>query len=229
MISVGNSSKLINAGGRHQSDIMYTRYSSQEYATPSHIDLYDFAQRIKDSTNLPASLRASADSVMAKISSTVIAEGHYTYPGDYNVDNSHGIAIYYPEDTSGLDYDYTYLYFTNDYPKWWDFLQGATGTQENLHSSPSSTPPLILTPNPMHYTIAITYNIPYNTEISLQIFDITGRIVKKIFDKYTCKGRQTIYWDGTSDNGVNVPDGVYFCKATAGKWQAIAKIVLIRR
>ena len=226
--------ELINAGGRYQSDIMDARYYSQEYPTDTlwpyyrYIDLYDFAQRIKSSTNLPASLRASADSVMAKISSTVIAEGHYTVPNGWPVDNSHGISIYYPEDTSGLNYDYAYLHFTNDYPKWWDFLQGATEIQEELHSSPSSTPSLILTPNPMHNTVAITYNIPYNTEITLQIFDITGRIVKKIFDKHNCKGRQTIYWDGTSDTGVNVPDGIYFCRIVAGEWQAIAKIVLLK-
>lgn len=219
---------LIDAGGLYQTEISAARYYSQQYGNQRHIDLYDFAQRIKNTDNLPTSLRASADSVLAAFSNAVLAEGHYTVPYGMNVDSSHGIAIYYPTDTTYLNYDYASLCFVQDYPYWWHFLQGFTGVQERPVTAPSDQLQFSLLPNPASTQFTIQFSFPIRSDIIMTVYDALGKRINEIVCGVQNPGNHTLYWQGQNDAGNSVPSGVYFLKGRIGDYDITEKLLLIR-
>jgi len=222
------AAELINAGGLYQSDIASARSYSQEYSLPVHIDLYDFAERIGNTGSLPAILRACADSVMVDINDILVAEGHYTYPGNFNVDNSHGLAIYYPSDTIDLDTTYSNLYFATDFPSWWNFLQGVTGINDQLDTEIPSSVQFSIFPNPSHHQSVIKYTVTAASDISIEIYDAAGRAIKTLVDTRQKPGSYVVYWDGITEKGLKVPAGVYFCQIESDNHSTTAKLALIR-
>lgn len=221
--------ELMNAGGLYQSDIYSARYYSQEYARPHHIDLYDFAQRIMSTTALPVSLRASADSIMNAISEIMIAEGHYTVSGGINVDSSHGLAIYYPTDTSEVDSTYPWLYFTSDYPNWMNFLNGDV---ISINEKPVSGVPhkfsISFNPNPLSIDAIFQYDLPKTSYITIEVFDISGRSVKTLINGRINAGCHRLTWNGSTDDGTKLPSGIYFICFVAEEHQDIKKLLIIR-
>ena len=223
--------ELIGAGGLYQSDIALARYLSQAYPSDSvysHIDLYHFAELINATSSLPASLRACADSLMQHITYAVLAEDHYSDPGDSNVDNSHGVAIYYPFDTLYINYDYPLLHSVNDYPYWWIFLQGATGVQEKLISTAPSHSSLLLSPNPTSDKVTIQYNLSKTSMVSIKIYNAIGRLIKTIINSNQKEGIHNLYWDGRIDRGLEAPGGIYFCRIESDNFSSTAKFTLVR-
>ena len=226
---------LMDAGGIWNYDIQMARKNSQEYpfgdppTDSSHIDLYDFALKIKNSGSLPSGLRQYADTIMNTINNVVIAEGHYTASSDHNVDNSHGLAIYYPKDTTYINYDYSNLWFSIIYPNWWYFLQGAASIKERPLSIIPSSNTLYISPNPAHSRVTIQYNLPTNSKVSVRILDITGRVIRTISESASRKaGNYTIYWDGNTNRVRKAPAGVYFCKMKCGNVTLTRKFLLLR-
>ncbi|MEO0156030.1 MAG: T9SS type A sorting domain-containing protein [candidate division WOR-3 bacterium] len=65
-------------------------------------------------------------------------------------------------------------------------------------------------------------------EVSLAIYDVTGRMVKD-FSRLTVNGeRSTVVWDGCDDSGRRLSGGVYFVRLEAGDYKQIEKAVLLR-
>jgi parallel beta-helix repeat protein len=107
---------LITALANYRTEITQARKAVEEYQISDYIDLYHFAFLIK--SNVPdATVKATAQSVMNEVNSTVFAEGHGSgHP------NSHGLSIYFPG--SGGDYltSYEATKFARD-TKWNEFLE----------------------------------------------------------------------------------------------------------
>jgi hypothetical protein len=217
--------ELMKAGGRERPEIELARFLSQEYAIPHHIDLYDFAKNIKDISTLPQSLRNAADSVMNKINATVIAEGHYSDPNDSNVDNSHGLAIYYPAEIESLNYTYSQLYFASDLPNWWHFLCGMSAEEYSSHrNSPYN---FVLLPNLSNGQIAIQYVLPREAYVSIKIYDFMGRFIKTIVNNKENMGYHIKYWNCSTYNGKKVDAGIYFCKIKIDTFSAVQKFIIM--
>lgn len=66
-------------------------------------------------------------------------------------------------------------------------------------------------PNPFNTTTTIRFTIPEQKEISIQVFDIMGRLVKTVLPGSLLNAGQYNYtWDGKDDNGIPVSSGIYF-------------------
>ncbi|GAH71321.1 unnamed protein product, partial [marine sediment metagenome] len=87
---------------------------------------------------------------------------------------------------------------------------------------------LYISPNPTHSRVTIQYNLPTNSKVSVRILDITGRVIKTIYEGDKKAGNYKFVWDGTTDKGVKVPSGSYFCKIKTGETSLTKKITLIR-
>jgi len=116
--------ELMKAGGKDS--MADLRSITQQFGLSAHVDLYDFASRVSGDGSLPLSLRRTADSVMSAVDIAVLAEDHYS--ASFNVDNAHGIAIYYPTGTP--DVSYANLDFEDYWPNWYKFIQGQTVSVE---------------------------------------------------------------------------------------------------
>ena len=79
------------------------------------------------------------------------------------------------------------------------------------------------------------HNQKGNIDIEINIYNINGQLVKTIRDsRYGTSTRiEPIYWDGTSDNGVALPSGVYIYNVTMSngnneKCTGYSKLVIAR-
>jgi len=83
-------------------------------------------------------------------------------------------------------------------------------------------------PNPFTTEATIAYSIPKSSQVTLEIYDSSGRLVRTLVSEEKQPGRYTAHWDGTADRGGHVSAGVYFYKLTAGEFTSVKKMVLLR-
>jgi hypothetical protein len=70
--------------------------------------------------------------------------------------------------------------------------------------------------------------IPIPTDVEVTIYDVLGRRIKNLYSDTVFGQVITMPWDGTNDNNVKVPAGVYFVKAIAGAQEDARKVVVVR-
>ena len=82
-------------------------------------------------------------------------------------------------------------------------------------------------PNPFNPTTTIRFNIPLESSVSwlmsLQIFDITGRVVKTLVDDFVQPGAHETQWEAFDQ-----ASGVYFVWLESGTVVQTQKIVLVK-
>jgi len=84
-------------------------------------------------------------------------------------------------------------------------------------------------PNPFNPVTTIPYDVPAGgADVSIVIYDVTGRHVCTIVDEHRTPGRYEAKWDGRTERGGNAASGVYFCRMVAGKFVDARKIVLLK-
>ena len=84
-------------------------------------------------------------------------------------------------------------------------------------------------PNPFNPTTTIQYDLPRHTSVVLRIYDVSGRLVRTLFDgEVIPAGRRRVVWNGTDQSGTSVASGVYFYHLAAGDFEETKRMVLIR-
>jgi hypothetical protein len=87
-------------------------------------------------------------------------------------------------------------------------------------------------PNPSKERITINYEIAENEQgsekVTIQIYDVIGRLVSNLVNKNLVPGRYTATWNGSFDNGELASRGFYFIRLSAGKTNEVKRIVLDR-
>lgn len=84
-------------------------------------------------------------------------------------------------------------------------------------------------PNPFNPATTISYNVPKNAHIKINIHDILGRHVTTLVDEIQSANRYNVRW-----NASNFSAGVYFCKMEArnddksGTFAAVRKLILMK-
>jgi hypothetical protein len=83
-------------------------------------------------------------------------------------------------------------------------------------------------PNPFNPSTRIAYQLADNARVSLAIYDVSGRPVRKLVDRLQPAGAYSVTWDGRDDGGRHLPTGVYFCRLTAGTFTQTRRMVLLK-
>lgn len=79
-------------------------------------------------------------------------------------------------------------------------------------------------PNPFIRGAIIEFkSLGVNELVELQIYDVTGRIVRKLSTENGKSHR--VVWDGNDSYGREVMGGIYFCKMIAGNWVKVGKLI----
>ncbi|HDL00877.1 MAG TPA: T9SS type A sorting domain-containing protein [candidate division Zixibacteria bacterium] len=65
-------------------------------------------------------------------------------------------------------------------------------------------------PNPFNPETNISFSLPNQTDLTLEIFNILGKKVRVLIDDTFAAGHHVVMWDGRNDTGVEVASGVYF-------------------
>jgi hypothetical protein len=84
-------------------------------------------------------------------------------------------------------------------------------------------------PNPFNPTTVIRYDVPdEGTQISLRIYDVTGRLIRTLVDGSVPPGQQSVTWDGVDGHGNQVSTGIYFYRLQVGGTTLTKKMVLLK-
>jgi photosystem II stability/assembly factor-like uncharacterized protein len=99
---------------------------------------------------------------------------------------------------------------------------GVEETRSRLNGQGSMMSLLQNGPNPFVGSTVISYSLPYATHATLDVYDISGRLVETLVDEAGKPGIHKASWNASGRAG-----GVYFCKLKAGDFECVRKMVVI--
>ncbi len=84
-------------------------------------------------------------------------------------------------------------------------------------------------PNPFNPETTIGYELAESADVTLQIYNVVGQVVRTLIAAESqAAGRYQIRWDGMDDRGVSVSSGIYFYRISAGEFQTVRKLMLLK-
>ncbi|MBK6504579.1 MAG: T9SS type A sorting domain-containing protein [Ignavibacteria bacterium] len=96
-------------------------------------------------------------------------------------------------------------------------------TNDNISLSPDKFVLNQNHPNPFNPTTSISFNLPAAGQVSLKVFDISGKEVAGLVDNYLEAGRHSINFDASA-----LSSGVYYYKLASGNNVSMRKMLLIK-
>ena len=83
-------------------------------------------------------------------------------------------------------------------------------------------------PNPFNPETTIRFELPQASDVNLMIYNVQGRLVRKLVSESREAGFHEIVWDARDDAGRSVPSGVYLYRIQAGAFMEVRKLMLLR-
>ncbi|MGH1363313.1 MAG: T9SS type A sorting domain-containing protein [Calditrichia bacterium] len=83
-------------------------------------------------------------------------------------------------------------------------------------------------PNPFNPETTIQFSLSTAQYIELQIFDIAGRLIKRLAADQLTAGTYEYVWGGKNESGVAVSSGVYLYRLTGKEYSSTRKMVLLQ-
>jgi hypothetical protein len=88
---------------------------------------------------------------------------------------------------------------------------------------PLATALLACYPNPFNPTAQIAFDLEMPVNVTIRIYDISGRLIKTLVDHSLDAGSHSVMFDGS-----NLPSGVYFARLQAGEFASTQKLMLLK-
>jgi hypothetical protein len=83
-------------------------------------------------------------------------------------------------------------------------------------------------PNPFNSETIIEYSINEPGYVKIDVFNSSGRLVKRLFDGELNSGNYSVIWNATDTKGNNAESGLYFYKISTGDFTKTKKMILLR-
>jgi hypothetical protein len=88
-------------------------------------------------------------------------------------------------------------------------------------------------PNPFNPETWIPYQLATARDITIRIYDASGRIVRTLFTGYQAAGYylsrgEASYWDGKNELGEQVASGVYICELVTPMFKQTRRLVVLK-
>ncbi len=83
-------------------------------------------------------------------------------------------------------------------------------------------------PNPFNPTTTIRYGLPELSDVSLVVYDVTGREVNRLVQTRQNAGWYDVQWNGLGADGYQVSTGLYFARLDVGGFTDVVKMVYLR-
>ena len=83
-------------------------------------------------------------------------------------------------------------------------------------------------PNPFNPTTNIHYNLLNSEHVSLNIYDLNGRLIKSLVNEKQNAGARSLTWDGSNEKGQMVAAGMYIYMIKAGNFISSKKMLLLK-
>ncbi len=83
-------------------------------------------------------------------------------------------------------------------------------------------------PNPFNPSTTIVYDVALRGQVTLAIFDVLGREVRTLVNDVLDAGRHEVRWDGRTQNGQQVPTGMYVARMGSASGGRTIKMMLMK-
>jgi WD40 repeat protein len=83
-------------------------------------------------------------------------------------------------------------------------------------------------PNPFRSETRIQFSLPQGTQADLAIYDLRGRVVRRLISGHKPAGNHIATWYGDDSSDRPVSHGIYFIRLQARNRLALRKVVLVR-
>jgi hypothetical protein len=103
-------------------------------------------------------------------------------------------------------------------------------SQTGTESGEICGPPVLhaVSPNPAAAGSVVRFFLPAEADISLDAYDVRGRLVAALAEGLTAAGSHEAVWSGRDRYGRALPSGVYFLRLASPEGAAVEKVVFLR-
>ncbi|MCX7784823.1 MAG: C25 family cysteine peptidase [candidate division WOR-3 bacterium] len=102
-----------------------------------------------------------------------------------------------------------------------------TGNNENYPNMTIINKIFANRPNPFKTQTQIQYSLSKDSKVSLQIFDVSGRLIRTLINRHQTTGIYTVNWDAKNEQGEKVSQGIYFCNLKTETDNSIRKLIVV--
>jgi len=83
-------------------------------------------------------------------------------------------------------------------------------------------------PNPFNPRTIISYQLPVTSNVTLKVYDILGNEIATLVNEEKPAGTYEVEFTGHSDEGQNLPSGIYFYQLKTGNYIETKKMLMIK-
>jgi len=83
-------------------------------------------------------------------------------------------------------------------------------------------------PNPFNPTTTISFALTKSGQVELNVYDVTGRLVRQLLNENRPAGSHHVIWNGRDMNNVPVSSGVYFYSISDQTTRLVRKMMLVK-
>ncbi len=83
-------------------------------------------------------------------------------------------------------------------------------------------------PNPGSSQTYIHFERRHSGPVQVNVYDIAGRLIRRISNSSFSAGSHQLLWDGRSDEGRAVAAGVYLIRVSSAEGDATSRVVMVR-
>ena len=83
-------------------------------------------------------------------------------------------------------------------------------------------------PNPFNPTTSITFDLPKNDNVVLEIFDLQGRHIVTLVNEQLNAGVHSVTWNGRDQNDILVTSGIYLYTVKTSRFNAARKMAFVK-
>ena len=83
-------------------------------------------------------------------------------------------------------------------------------------------------PNPFNPETSIRYNIPFECQTKLSIYNIKGKRIATLVNETRKAGYHSVIWDGKNMDGEEVSSGVYIYRLETEYYKMAKSMILVK-
>ena len=159
------------------------------------------------------------------------------YSTDPNFENDvlsqYGTENYIVFDENLLEYDMQYFFRITAFANVWSLYSDVYSGSIELLDIDRGQLPLVFSleqnyPNPFNPTTNISYSIPSDNQVEVNVYNVRGEKVKTLANGFQTSGYKTVKWDATNEQGQPVSAGLYVYSIQAGSYNHTRKMLLLK-
>jgi hypothetical protein len=82
-------------------------------------------------------------------------------------------------------------------------------------------------PNPFSTGTHLQFDLASTGRVKLSVYDVRGRLVRRVLDEERGVGRHSVPWDGRDEAGLQASPGIFFARLEAESFVGVRRIALV--